>query len=201
MGARLTGWASTVQQLTYAGMLVFGVYLVLDAQITTGTLVACSLLSSRTIAPLMQLTMVFSRWQHAKTAMKGLDELLKKPLDKPETATLAHCPTLTGHYELRNVHYTYDEENEKNVLNVQQLTIRPGEKIAILGKVGAGKSTLLKILAGQAQATQGKCWSMAWIWRKSTPRISAVSSAGFLMIRDCSSARYVRICCWESTRQ
>ncbi len=79
-----------------------GSHLVLDAQITTGTLVACSLLSSRTIAPLMQLTMVFSRWQHAKTAMKGLDELLKKPLDKPETATLAHCPTLTGHYELRN---------------------------------------------------------------------------------------------------
>ena len=155
-GARLTGWASTVQQLTYAGMLVFGVYLVLDSQITTGTLVACSLLSSRTIAPLMQLTMVFSRWQHAKTAMKGLDELLKKPLDKPESATMAHCPTLTGHFELRNVHYTYDEENEKNVLNVQQLNIKPGEKIAILGKVGAGKSTLLKILAGQAQASQGK---------------------------------------------
>ncbi len=154
-GARLTGWASTVQQLTYAGMLVFGVYLVLDSQITTGTLVACSLLSSRTIAPLMQLTMVFSRWQHAKTAMKGLDELLKKPLDKPESATMAHCPTLTGHFELRNVHYTYDEENEKNVLNVQQLNIKPGEKIAILGKVGAGKSTLLKILA-EAQASQGK---------------------------------------------
>ncbi|MBD8180297.1 type I secretion system permease/ATPase [Pantoea agglomerans] len=155
-GARLTGWAATVQQLTYAGMLVFGVYLVLDSQITTGTLVACSLLSSRTIAPLMQLTMVFSRWQHAKMAMKGLDELLKKPLDQPEATTLAHCPTLTGQYDLRNVHYSYDEENEKNVLNVQQLQIKPGEKIAILGKVGAGKSTLLKILAGQALATQGK---------------------------------------------
>ncbi|CRH39106.1 hypothetical protein BN1184_BE_00870 [Pantoea ananatis] len=42
------------------------------------------------------------------------------------------------------------------MLNVQQLNIKPGEKIAILGKVGAGKSTLLKILAGQAQASQGK---------------------------------------------
>lgn len=155
-GARLTGWAATVQQLTYGGMLVFGVYLVLDGQITTGTLVASSLLSSRTLAPLMQLTMVFSRWQHAKSAMKGLDELLKKPLDQPDGGSLAHCPTLSGHYDLRNVQYSYDEENEKNVLNVQQLSIRPGEKIAILGKVGAGKSTLLKILAGQATATQGK---------------------------------------------
>lgn len=155
-GARLTGWASSVQQLTYAGMLVFGTYLVLAGDITTGTLVASSLLSSRTIAPLMQLTMIFSRWQHAKSAMKGLDELLKKPLDQPEEGEMAHCPTLTGHYDLRNVQYTYDEENVKNVLTIGQLQIKPGERIALLGKVGAGKSTLLKLLAGQARATQGK---------------------------------------------
>ncbi|WP_237172395.1 type I secretion system permease/ATPase [Pantoea alhagi] len=155
-GARLTGWASSVQQLTYASMLVYGTYLVLAGDITTGTLVASSLLSSRTIAPLMQLTMIFSRWQHAKSAMKGLDELLKKPLDQPEEGEMAHCPTLTGHYDLRNVQYTYDDENVKNVLNIGQLQIKPGERIALLGKVGAGKSTLLKLLAGQAKATQGK---------------------------------------------
>lgn len=155
-GARLTGWAASVQQLTYAGMLVFGVYLVLDNQITTGTLVACSLLSSRTLAPLMQLTMVFSRWQHAKSAMKGLNELLKKPLDQPDNRTLAHCPLISGQYQLHDVHYRYDEESRNSVIALTHLKIEPGERIAILGKVGAGKSTLLKILAGQALASQGK---------------------------------------------
>ncbi|QLK61913.1 type I secretion system permease/ATPase [Enterobacteriaceae bacterium Kacie_13] len=155
-GARLTGWASTVQQLTYGGMLVFGVYLVLSGDITTGTLVASSMLSSRTIAPLMQLTMVFSRWQHAKSAMHGLDELLKKPIDRPADAELSHCPTLSGHFNVRNLQYTYDKENAPNVLGIGQLEIKPGERVAILGKVGAGKSTLLKLLSGQASPSQGK---------------------------------------------
>jgi ATP-binding cassette subfamily C protein LapB len=155
-GARLTGWASTVQQLTYGGMLVFGVYLVLNGEITTGTLVAASMLSSRTIAPLMQLTMVFSRWQHAKSAMHGLDELLKKPVDRPADAQLSHCPSLSGHFNVRNLQYTYDKENSPNVLGIGQLEIKPGERVAILGKVGAGKSTLLKLLSGQASPSQGK---------------------------------------------
>lgn len=155
-GARLTGWASTVQQLTYAGMLVFGSYLVLAGDITTGTLVACSLLSSRTIAPLMQLTMVFSRWQHAKNALTGLDELLQKPLDRPEAHEIAHCPVLQGHYHVTQAQYSYDPEKGHNAVFINTLDIKPAERVAILGKVGTGKSTLLKLLAGQETATRGK---------------------------------------------
>ncbi|MFV0548054.1 MAG: type I secretion system permease/ATPase [Limnobaculum xujianqingii] len=155
-GARLSGWASSVQQITYAGMLVFGAYLVLEGTITTGTMVACSLLSSRTIAPLMQLTMVFSRWQHAKSAMTGLNDLLKKPLDRNTEKPMARCPVLAGHYQLKDVQYSYDEEKSDLALQISSLDIKPGERVAILGKVGMGKSTLLRLLSGQALATKGK---------------------------------------------
>lgn len=155
-GARLSGWASTVQQITYAGMLVLGAYLVLAGDITTGTMVACSLLSSRTIAPLMQLTMVFSRWQHAKSAMTGLNELLKKPLDRDPEKKMAHCPALAGHYQFENVQYSYDIEKGEQALYIPELEIKPGERVALVGKVGAGKSTLLKLLSGQAEPSKGK---------------------------------------------
>ncbi|MER0125517.1 type I secretion system permease/ATPase [Franconibacter daqui] len=154
--ARFNGWVSAVQQMTYAAMLVYGVFLIIDGTITTGTLVACSLLSSRAIAPLLQLTLLFSRWQHARSALQGLDELLKKPLDTPEEERRAHCPALPGHYRLCQVQYAWAPESGKQDLHINQLQIIPGQRVAVLGRVGAGKSTLLKLLAGQVQATQGK---------------------------------------------
>lgn len=156
LGAMLSGWGGLVQQLSYSAMLVMGVYFVLKGEMTTGTLVACSLLSSRTLSPLMQLTMVFSRWQHAKVAMNGLDELLKKPTDVPPEESRAHCPSLLGNYQLKHVQYAYDYVQTKSILSIEDLSIAQGERVAILGRVGAGKSTLLKLLAGQGQATQGK---------------------------------------------
>ncbi|MHC8346677.1 type I secretion system permease/ATPase [Pseudomonas sp. RT6P73] len=155
-GAMLSSWGGLVQQLSYSAMLVMGVYFVLKGEMTTGTLVACSLLSSRTLSPLMQLTMVFSRWQHAKVAMSGLDELLRKPIDVPSEDSRAHCPHLLGNYQLKQVQYAYDYMQSKSVLAIDHLNIAQGERIAILGRVGAGKSTLLKLLAGQGVATQGK---------------------------------------------
>ncbi|GKX61790.1 type I secretion system permease/ATPase [Pragia fontium] len=151
----ITNWCQFVQQLVYISVIAIGVYLVINNDITTGTLIACSILSSRTVAPLGQLAQVLTRWQHAKMAKTGLDEFLKKPLDqKPFDETL-HTDSIKGNFSLRDVKYRFNQESPM-VLNINSLKITPGEKIAILGSIGAGKSTLLRLVSGIAEATEGE---------------------------------------------
>ncbi len=151
----LVNFSQTVQQIAYAGVIIAGVYAILDANLSFGAVMACSMLTSRTIAPLGQIPAVLSRLQNARVGKQGLDKLLELPIDHATDRDTYHKPALVGRYELENVAYSFDPQ-EKPVLTIPRLSIKPGERIAILGRVGAGKSTLLRMLAGLATPQQGR---------------------------------------------
>ncbi|MEF9958155.1 MAG: type I secretion system permease/ATPase [Acinetobacter sp.] len=151
----LTAWTQKIQGLTYAAVILVGCFAVMDGQMTTGALVACSILSSRMLAPISQITGILGRLQQAKVAKKSLDELMKKSVDQADQAHLVHKEVLNGDYELKNVMFQYTEEDPRPSLAIRQLKIKAGEKIAILGRNGAGKSTLLQILSGMQFPTNG----------------------------------------------
>ncbi len=127
----------------------------MEGEMTTGALVACSILSSRMLAPIAQITGVLGRLQQAKVAKQSLDELMQRPIDQADRSHLVHKAVLNGDYELKNVLFQYGEEDPKPSLAIRHLKIRAGEKIAILGRNGAGKSTLLQLLSGMQVPTQG----------------------------------------------
>ncbi len=60
-----------------------------------------------------------------------------------------------GFYQCNNVVFNY-QDNDRPAIDIQKLTIRPGERIAILGPIGSGKSTLLKVLSGLYAPTKGQ---------------------------------------------
>ena len=152
----MSAWTQKVQGLTFAIVVLVGCFAVMKGEMTTGALVACSILSSRMLAPISALSGVLGRLQQAKVAKAGLDELMKKPVDQPDYSHLIHKPAIHGHYELNGVSFKYGEDDPRPSLLISKLEIKAGEKIAILGRNGAGKSTLLQLLSGMQTPVQGK---------------------------------------------
>ncbi|EEW1874036.1 ATP-binding cassette domain-containing protein [Escherichia coli] len=152
----LLTWTQEVQSIVYVVVLLVGCFMVMNGDMTTGALVGTTILASRTIAPLSQISGVLSRWQQAKVARNGLDELMKRPVDQPEHGKLVHKAVLHGNYQFSNAVFYYDEEEKIADVAIGKLNIQAGEKIAILGRNGAGKSTLLQMLAGMRIAQQGQ---------------------------------------------
>jgi ATP-binding cassette subfamily C protein LapB len=151
----LVAWTQSVQGGVFAIVIVFGAPMVIAGDLTTGSLVAASILSSRMMAPMSQLTHVLTRWQQAKVALQGINRLMQLPVDHPETSQRVHLPAIRGEYRFKQASFRYTEEDTPALARVD-LHIRPGEHIAILGRNGAGKSTLLQALAGAMDLSSGE---------------------------------------------
>lgn len=151
----LTTWTYMVQNLVYVLVILAGSFSVIKGEMTTGTLVACSILASRMIGPLSNVTGLFVRLQQAKVALIGLHKLMRHPVDQAENALLLHQPTLHGTYKMEQVRFQYNEKDPTPIVDIPSLNIKAGERIAILGKNGAGKSTLLQLLSGLHQTKKG----------------------------------------------
>lgn len=151
----LTWWSQFVQQLAYVGVIAAGAYGVINSGLSFGTLIACSTLTSRTIAPLGQLAAVMGVVQNARVGKSGLDRLMALPTDHGAAAERFHRPVLRGQYQLENLVFSY-EGNKRPSLVIPQLTIEPGERVGIIGRAGSGKSTLLRLLAGLSPPSGGR---------------------------------------------
>jgi ATP-binding cassette subfamily C protein LapB len=152
----LLTWVQELQGLLYAGVLLVGCYQVMKGDMTTGALVGSSILASRMISPLAQVSGVFARWQQAKAAKRGIDELMVRPVDSTPGQRFVHKTVLRGNYALASVQFRYDEQARTPALDIRSLDIAAGERIAVLGRIGSGKSTLLQVLAGLHAPDAGK---------------------------------------------
>jgi ATP-binding cassette subfamily C protein LapB len=151
----LVTWTQNVQSAVFAVVIVFGTPMVIAGDLTTGSLVAASMLASRMMAPMAQLNHVLTRWQQAKVALQGLNRLMQSPVDHPEGSKRVHLPVIHGDYHFKDASFRYSHESP-SALDVSELRIRPGEHIAVLGRNGAGKSTLLQGLAGAMDLATGE---------------------------------------------
>lgn len=152
----LSAWSQGVQTATYATVIFIGAPLVMSGDMTTGALVACSILGSRMIAPMGQLSQVLGRFQQAKIGMRSLNSIMRLPVDHPDAGTRVEASHLDGAYSIRDAKFHYSEASGRPALTVDRFRIEAGEHCALIGKNGAGKSTLLLALAGMIEPATGE---------------------------------------------
>lgn len=153
--AGLTAWTQIVQQSVYAVTVAIGAPLVMTGQITTGTLVGASILGSRMIAPMSQISGVLARLQQARVGAQGLTKIMQLPTDHPVDEARVTLPRITGRYAFENAEFTHRKDLPP-ALSITQFQIMPGERVGIVGRNGAGKSTLLQAMAGQLLPSIGQ---------------------------------------------
>ncbi len=143
IGMTFAGSAGT---LSYALVIVVGVFEIAGGHMTTGGLIACSILASRAIAPLATITQLLTRLTATRTAYRQINALMEQPIEGPVAAGLKPGK-VEGALEFRNVSFRYPGAPEK-VLDGISFSIAPGEHVAILGRVGSGKSSCARLLLG-----------------------------------------------------
>lgn len=145
--------AGSAQTISYAGVVVVGVEMIANNTLTMGGLIASSILGGRAVAPLGQIAALLSRLTATRTAYRQISALMRSRPEGPEGDAL-RLAAPKGRIELRNVHFRYPGAPEKALEGIN-LTLEPGEHVAILGRVGSGKSTIARLLLGLYEPEEG----------------------------------------------
>ena len=150
-----TYYAATLQQLSYVLLVATGAYLAATStDLTSGGLIACSILSGRVLQPVTMLPGLLTQWANAKTALKGIEAIFKLQVDHHDTQSPLPLLSVQGSFALEKVSYAYP--GQLHPLQIPHLSIQAGEKIGVIGGIGSGKSTLLKLLAGLYKPAEGR---------------------------------------------
>lgn len=143
-----------IQSVTTIGVVIGGVYMISEGMITQGALVAAVMLVGRALGPLSQVAGLLTRFNQSYEALKHLEDLMKKPVERPADKHFISVPRVRGGIEFKDVTFSYPGQTHPALSNVS-FSINAGEHIGIIGAVGSGKTTIERLLLNLYQPESG----------------------------------------------
>ncbi|QBR84349.1 type I secretion system permease/ATPase [Legionella israelensis] len=156
------------QQVATIFVVIAGVYMISEGELTTGGLIACTILTGRALAPMAQVASLFTRYYQSVNALKSLDKIMQLNTDIDEEDHYLHRPAIQGELEFKNVSFSYYSE-KISALNNVSFKVKSGEKIAIIGRVGSGKSTIARLIVKLYEPTEGVIYMDGTDYRQLNP--------------------------------
>lgn len=154
LSAFAQNWAMFIQQLASVGIVFVGVFMISEGEISMGALIACVILSGRVMGPLAQIAGLMTRLNQSREALVQLDDLMKKPVERPAGKHFVSLSHIKGRVEFREVTFNYPGQQTPS-LNNMSFIIEPGERVGIIGAVGSGKTTIERLLLNLYEPTSG----------------------------------------------
>jgi ATP-binding cassette subfamily C protein LapB len=148
-----TNGTMLVQQAVSVIIIVWGVFLVSNGQITIGGLIAANILAGRVLAPLGTIAQTIFRAQYAFKSMAALTRFMGLPVER-DSAVKSDLRVSKGGVGVQSVTFTYPEA-QVPALRDLSFSVAPGEVVAVLGKVGSGKTTTGKLITGLLKPDSG----------------------------------------------
>ena len=179
----VTAVPSLLMALNAVAILWIGGLRVMDGVLTIGTLMAFQALAASFTKPVSELVWLGGTIQMVEADLDRLDDVLQYPL---EAEPAAEAPSggaapqvkLSGAIELRNVTFGYSHLEPPLIVDFS-LTVRPGERVALVGGSGSGKSTIARLVTGLQRPWSGEIL-FDGVLREAHPRRLLTDSIGLV---------------------
>ena len=143
-----------LQQLVSVVVIIIGVYLLSENQLSMGGIIAASMLAGRAMAPFGQVAGLLMQYHNAKSGLASIEMHMQTQPERADASSFLHRARFQGTIEFKNVSFSYPGQQQAVLRNVS-FKIQAGEKVAFIGRVGSGKSTIQRLVLGLYQPTEG----------------------------------------------
>lgn len=154
LSSMAVNFSTFLQQMASVAVVVYGVYKISEGDLTTGGLIACTILTGRALTPVTQVASLLTRYHQAKASLGSLNSMMAMPVEREPGKKFLHRPTFTGSIEFKNISFSYPNQPIKALDNIS-FKINAGERVGFIGRIGSGKSSIEKLMMKLYEAQEG----------------------------------------------